>query len=70
VGPVYANEEGMRRGLEDNVNDTSRIHFNLPVNLRPDDLLQITVDPLTLDQSAADPRYGFEIYSTMCWSSR
>jgi len=61
VGSVYNNEEGIARGFDDPDN-TSRIHFNLPSYLRPDDLLELTVDPLFLDDTAGDPHYGIEIY--------
>src|SRR5204862_6852887 len=40
VGIVPVNEEGIARGF-DNPDNTIRIHFNLPSNLRPDDLLTI-----------------------------
>src|SRR5439155_23884866 len=62
VGLIYANEESIARGFEGDDN-TIRIHFNLPSNLKPEDLLTVTFDPLNLDtQGLSDPRYGVEVY--------
>jgi len=52
----------MRRGLEDNVNDTSRIHFNLPSNLRRMTCSRSPSIPLRWINQRLIPRYGFEIY--------
>ena len=61
VGPVPANEEAAEGALS--VGDTEqRYHFNLPSSLQPTDKLSASFDALSLDTSAADPRWGVEVY--------
>lgn len=61
VGVVPANEEAAERAFAGADNDL-RYHFNLPSSLRPDDALAVTFDPMNLDDTSADPRYGIEVY--------
>ncbi|MBI4657660.1 MAG: hypothetical protein HY735_02220 [Verrucomicrobia bacterium] len=61
VGTVAVNEEAAERAFAGTDNDL-RYHFNLPNSLLPTDRLAVTVDPLDLDTSGADPRYGIEVY--------
>jgi hypothetical protein len=61
VGLVYANEEGTGKGLTAD-NNQLRFHFNLPANLKPEDVLSFTFEALALDDTAGNPRYGVEVY--------
>ncbi len=61
VGLVQVNEEAAERGFAGQENEL-RYHFNLPATLQPSDLVAVTFDPLSLDTSGADPRYGVEVY--------
>jgi hypothetical protein len=62
AGLVPANEEAAARGFAGTDNNL-RYHFNLPSSLKPDDVLSVTFDALSLDTAGqADPRYGVEVY--------
>lgn len=61
VGLVPVNEEAAERGFSGNDNEL-RFHFNLPNSVAPDQLLAVTFEALNLDTTAADPRYGVEVY--------
>jgi hypothetical protein len=61
AGLVYFNEEAIAREFIGTDNER-RIHFNLPTTLQPEDVLAVTFDPLSLDFSGSDPRYGVEVY--------
>ncbi|MCP5523881.1 MAG: hypothetical protein H7A46_20280 [Verrucomicrobiales bacterium] len=61
VGDVPRNEEAAERAFAGADNDL-RYHFNLPAALSPDAPLTFSFDPISLDQSGADPRYGAEVY--------
>jgi hypothetical protein len=62
VGLVATNEESVARGFSGNDN-TLRFHFNLPATIKPDNLLSVTFDALSLNTTGqSDPRYGVEIY--------
>ncbi|MFO1497683.1 MAG: hypothetical protein U1G07_04700 [Verrucomicrobiota bacterium] len=61
VGVVAANEEAAERGFAGAENEL-RYHFNLPNTLQPSDLMAVRLDALNLDTSAADPRYGVEVW--------
>jgi hypothetical protein len=61
VGLVSANEEAAERGFAGGENEL-RYHFNFPNTVQPNDLVAVTFDALNLDTSAADPRYGVEVY--------
>jgi hypothetical protein len=61
AGLVFFNEEAVAREFIGADNER-RFHFNLPSTLQPDHLLAVTFDPLSLDDSASDPRYGVEVY--------
>ena len=61
VGQVLVNEEAAERAFAGSDN-TKRYHFNLPTSLKPTDQLVVSFDANNLDTSAADPRYGVEIY--------
>ncbi len=61
VGTVAANEGGAERAFAGSDN-TKRYHFNVPASYGPNDRVSVTFDALNLDTSAADPRYGVEIY--------
>ncbi len=61
VGLVPVNEEATERGFIGGDNDL-RFHFNLPYSLAPNQMVAVTFDALSLDSSAADPRYGVEVY--------
>jgi len=61
VGLVPTNEEAAERSLADNDNEL-RYHFNLPNSATPATLATVSFDPLDLDLSGADPRYGVEVY--------
>jgi hypothetical protein len=61
VGEVHVNEEAAERAFAGADNDL-RYHFNLPANLPADTQLTVSFDPFNLDDSAADPRYGIEVY--------
>ncbi len=61
VGLVSTNEEAAERSLADNDNEL-RYHFNLPNSATPATLASVSFDPLDLDTSGVDPRYGVEVY--------
>ncbi len=61
VGTVPVNEEAAERAFA-GADTELRYHFNLPNNLKPSDLLAVTLDPLNLDTSGSDPRFGVEVY--------
>ena len=61
VGIVPRNEESAERAFASEDNDL-RYHFNLPSTLEPSDEVTVSFDPLNLDESGTDPRYGIEIY--------
>ena len=62
MGIVLVNEESAERAFAAADNDL-RYHFNLPTNLRPDDMLTVTFDANNLHEDGqADPRYGVEVY--------
>ena len=61
VGLVAVNEEAAERAFAGTDNDL-RYHFNLPNNLQPDDLMEVTFDAFNLDSNGEDPRYGVEVY--------
>ncbi len=61
VGIVAAHEVAAERGFAGAENEL-RFHFNLPNSLQPSDLLSVAFDPLNLDTSGADPRYGVEVW--------
>ena len=61
VGSVYVNEDAVAKGFSGADNDL-RYHFNLPTTLSSNAVLSVTFDPLVLDTSGADPRYGVEVY--------
>ncbi len=60
VGIVSADEAATKRGFSGTDNEL-RFHFNLPNSLQPTDLMAVTFDPLSLDTSGADARYGVEV---------
>lgn len=60
VGVVTANEEAAQGGFA-GVENELRYHFNLPNSLQPSDLLAVTFEPMNLDTTGADPRYGVEV---------
>ncbi|MGE3309161.1 MAG: hypothetical protein AB7O66_04260 [Limisphaerales bacterium] len=60
VGNVTADETATEGGLSAGENEL-RFHFNLPNSLQPTDLMAVTFDPLSLDTTGADPRYGVEV---------
>jgi hypothetical protein len=63
VGLVAANELGIERAFAGADLDT-RIHFNLPSSLTPDDMLTVTWDALNLDDTPTveNRRFGVEVY--------
>ena len=61
VGDVAASEEAAERAFAGADNDL-RYHFNLPSSLSPDTSLTFSFDPMSLDDSGFDPRYGTEVY--------
>ncbi|HRI16269.1 MAG TPA: hypothetical protein PLX89_25020, partial [Verrucomicrobiota bacterium] len=61
VGTVSVNEESAERAFAGADNEL-RYHFNLPNSLRPNELMAVSFEPLNLDDSAADPHYGVEVY--------
>lgn len=61
IGTVGANEEAAERAFAGGDNEL-RYHFNLPNSLKPTDLMAVTFEPMNLDDSAADARYGVEVY--------
>jgi len=61
VGIVQANEASAERGFVGADNEL-RFHFNLPNALQASDLLSVTFDPLNLDTSGSDLRYGVEVW--------
>lgn len=61
VGAVSVSEEAAERGFAPGETEL-RYHFNLPSTVQPTDLVAVTFDALNLDTSAADPRYGVEVY--------
>jgi len=61
VGVVAAHEENAEGGFSGADNEL-RFHFNLPNTLQPSDLMAVTLDALNLDSSAADARYGVEVF--------
>ena len=61
VGMVPVNEEAAQRGFAGEENEL-RYHFNFPTSVQPTDLVAVTFEPLELDTSAADARYGVEVY--------
>ncbi|MCC7377468.1 MAG: hypothetical protein IT581_22600 [Verrucomicrobiales bacterium] len=61
VGEVPVNEESAERAFAGADNDL-RYHFNLPTTLTPNTQFTISYDPMNLDDSAADARYGVEVY--------
>lgn len=61
VGEVHEDEEAAERAFAGTDTDL-RYHFNLPTNLTPDSQLSVAFDPFNLDDSAADPHYGIEVY--------
>lgn len=61
VGTVSANEEAAERGFAGAENEL-RYHFNLPNTVQPSQLAAVTFDVLSLDTTAADPRFGVEVY--------
>jgi hypothetical protein len=61
VGVVLANEEAAERTLSATETEL-RYHCNLPNTLTPSSLIAVTFDFSAMDQSAADPRYGVEVY--------
>jgi hypothetical protein len=61
VGSVTANEESAERAFAGG-DLALRYHFNVPASYGPNDRLTVTFDALNLDGSAADPRFGVEIY--------
>jgi hypothetical protein len=61
VGEVPANEEAAERAFAGADNDL-RYHFNLPSNLSSNSLLSVAFDALSLQDDAADPHYGIEVY--------
>lgn len=61
VGKVLVNEYAAERAFAGSDNE-KRYHFNLPATLKPTDQLLVSFDAMSLDTSAADPRYGVEVY--------
>lgn len=61
VGPVPVNEEAAERAFA-GADSELRYHFNLPATLQPTDQLSISFDALNLDDTAATPHYGVEVY--------
>jgi hypothetical protein len=61
VGIVSVNEEAAERALTPG-NSELRYHFNLPASLKPTDQLSVAFDVFNLDDTAADPHYGVEVY--------
>ncbi|MCC6235102.1 MAG: hypothetical protein IT580_20835, partial [Verrucomicrobiales bacterium] len=61
VGEVRVNEEAAERAFAGD--DTElRYHFNLPATLSADSLLSVSFDASNLQEDAADPRWGIEVY--------
>ncbi len=61
VGDVPNNEEAAERAFAGGDNDL-RYHFNLPTSLSLDTKFTFSYDPMNLDDSAADMRYGASVY--------
>jgi hypothetical protein len=61
VGDVPRNEEAAERAFAAADNDL-RYHFNLPGALSPETKLTFSFEPLNLEDTASDPRYGVEVY--------
>jgi len=61
IGDVAVNEEAVERAFAAADNDL-RFHFNLPSTLTSDTKLTFSFDPMSLDESGGDPRYGAEVY--------
>ncbi len=61
VGEVRVNEEAAERAFVGSANEL-RYHCNLPSTLSSNSLLSVAFEVLNLDDSAADPRYGVEVY--------
>jgi hypothetical protein len=62
VGVVTADEESAERAFAGGDNDL-RYHFNLPDDLKPDDLLTVTYEAMNLHTDGQpDPRYGVQVY--------
>lgn len=61
VGAVLVNEEAAERAFAAADNDL-RFHFNLPSTLKPTNELSVSFDPISLDTSGGDPRYGIEVW--------
>lgn len=61
VGDVPYNEEAAERAFAAADNDL-RYHFNLPTTLSPDAKFTFSFDPMNLDDTAADPRYGAAVF--------
>ncbi len=61
VGEVHVNEEAAERAFA-GADSELRYHFNLPNTLTPDSQLSVAFDLSNLDDSAADPHYGIEVY--------
>lgn len=61
VGEVRANEEAAERAFVGAANEL-RYHCNLPSTLNSNSLLSVAFDVLNLDDTAADPHYGVEVY--------
>ncbi|MBL9135348.1 MAG: hypothetical protein JNK85_05750 [Verrucomicrobiales bacterium] len=61
VGEVLVHEEAAERAFAGSANEL-RFHFNLPTTLKSDSQFSIAFDPMNLDDSAAEPRYGVEVY--------
>lgn len=61
VGEVRVNEEAAERAFAGADNEL-RYHFNLPPDLPPDSQLSVSFDPMNLQDDAADPHYGVEVY--------
>lgn len=61
VGDVPRNEEAAERAFAAADNDL-RYHFNLPAALSLDAQFTFSYEPMNLDDSAIDPRYGAAVY--------
>lgn len=61
AGAVMANEEAAERAFAGGDLDL-RYHFNLPATMKPTDKVAVSFSALNLDTSAADPRFGVEVY--------
>ena len=61
VGEVQTHEESAERAFAAADNDL-RYHFNLPTTLTPSSLLSVSFDAMNLQDDAADPRYGIEVF--------